>query len=340
MRADIRALHDLVLADWDADDAKNIEQAFKDTPVPPKNREERILEIEIVEVLTYRDDCAVVICRLKSPAEEERYGGILMVKINGQWKGNLQELHKDGLPSLEAARDYVERNKASLDKSFAALKDKAAKVKVEPSKPSPLPWVLPDGRVITESSSGPAIKEEVKKLIAEKKYTLLSTLDSPVGEKQYVYRFDLADGSSTRNSFSMPLDGVSSWDDYQQKQGEQRQQRHDRINQAVAAGRFRLLNVEVMQIHLCRDVPSDKKFKVQRIERPDGSEIAFPRADFGSLPPFVTSWQEHLQAIRAGTRTLLALETVNSYTYEMTADDGTKLVFQYGGNEPLKTPEK
>jgi hypothetical protein len=48
-----------------------------------------------------------------------------------------------------------------------------------------------------------------------------------------------------------------------------------------------------------------------------------------------TSWQEHLDAIREGKRELLELETVNSYTYEMTADDGTKVIFQYGGGNPL-----
>ena len=93
-----------------------------------------------------------------------------------------------------------------------------------------------------------------------------------------------------------------------------------------------------MQIHICRDVASGKKFKVQRIQLADHTEIAFPRADYGAIPPSVkqTSWQEHLQAIRDGKRQLLKLETVNSYTYEMTADDGTKEIFNYGGNEPLE----
>ncbi len=103
-----------------------------------------------------------------------------------------------------------------------------------------------------------------------------------------------------------------------------------------------MLNLEVMQVRRCRDAQSDTKFKVQRIQRPDGNEIAFPRPDCGPIPPAVKqmSWQEHLRAIREGRQTLLELETVTSYTYEMTADDGTKLTFQYGGGEPLKMPEK
>lgn len=102
------------------------------------------------------------------------------------------------------------------------------------------------------------------------------------------------------------------------------------------------MNLEVMQVHLCRDTLSDKKFKVQRIRHRDGSEIAFPRSDYGAVPPSLeeTSWQEHQQAIRDGRRALLELETVNSYTYEMTSNDGTKVVFQYGGNAPLKLPSE
>ena len=64
-----------------------------------------------------------------------------------------------------------------------------------------------------------------------------------------------------------------------------------------------------MQVHLCRDVASGAEFKVQRIQRPDGTEISFPRVDFGPIPSSVhqTSWKEHLQAIRDGNRQLLKL---------------------------------
>jgi hypothetical protein len=97
-----------------------------------------------------------------------------------------------------------------------------------------------------------------------------------------------------------------------------------------------------MQVHLCRDVATSQKFKVQRISLGGGKEIAFPRTDYSGIPTGVkeTTWQEHLQAIREGKRELLDLETTNSYTYEMISDDGTKLLFNYGGNEPLKKPEK
>ena len=116
----------------------------------------------------------------------------------------------------------------------------------------------------------------------------------------------------------MSLDNVSSWEDYQQKADEQRRQRHEKINQAIKAGKFRLINLEVMQVHLCRDVETDQKFKVQRIPLGGGKETAFPRADYSTISPGVkqTTWQDHLQAIREGKRDLLDLETTTNYTYE------------------------
>jgi len=194
----------------------------------------------------------------------------------------------------------------------------------------------------TEGTYGTPINTEIHKLITEKKYKFIKDFEGPNGEKQYVYRFNFSDGGSTATNFLMSLDNVSSWDDYQRKAAEQRQQRHEKIDQAIAAGRFRLINLEVMQIHLCRDVASGQKFKVQRIPLGGGKETAFLRADYSAIPQGLkqTSWQEHLQAIREGKRELLALETTNNYTYEMISDDGTKVIFNYGGKEPLKKPEE
>jgi hypothetical protein len=195
------------------------------------------------------------------------------------------------------------------------------------------------GSTIVGSSKGQL--DEIKKLIAEKKYKFLSTFESPDGQTQYVYSFSFSDGGHTAMNFSVPLEKVTSWDDYEQKQEEQQERRQEKIKQAVAAGRFRLINLEAMQSHLCRDVESNQKFKIQRIARPDGRDIAFLRPDYGPIPPSVkqSSWQEHLQAIRDGKRELLEIETVNNYTYELVSDDGTKIIFNYGGGDPLKKPE-
>ena len=117
----------------------------------------------------------------------------------------------------------------------------------------------------TTGSSGPANDEETEKLIKEKKYEFVKTFDSGGNGKQYVYRFTYPDGRRVNRNFSMPLDKVSSWADYEKKQELQREQRDERISQALTSGRFRLLNLEVMQCHICRDVASGKTFEVQRI---------------------------------------------------------------------------
>jgi hypothetical protein len=59
--------------------------------------------------------------------------------------------------------------------------------------------------------------EELDKLIQEKKYEFVNTFDSRSGEKQYVYRLTYPDGRQVARNFSMSLDNVSSWADYQKK---------------------------------------------------------------------------------------------------------------------------
>jgi hypothetical protein len=232
--------------------------------------------------------------------------------------------------SAPAADDKTNKKSADAGKGF--------------DESSPKPWTMVNGTTMWESSSssGPPIKDEIKKLIAEKKYKFLSTFKDIAGNEQYVYSLKFDNGKSLGMNFSVRLEDVSSWDDYQKKQEEQRQLRHDQINQAIAAGKFRLINLEAMQVQLCRDSESKQEFKIQRIPIKDGVEIALPRADYGKISASVkeTSWKEHLDLIQQGKRELLELETVNNYTYEMTADDGTKFNFNYGGNGPLEMPEK
>jgi beta-lactamase regulating signal transducer with metallopeptidase domain/protein involved in polysaccharide export with SLBB domain len=244
--------------------------------------------------------------------------------------------------SPQAAAQVAKKADEAAVKEPTKGADASPAAKADEPKNKPKPWTLPNGTTMWESSStwggSPIDDKELNKLIKEKKYEFVKTFDSNNGEKEYVYRFTFSDGRKVNTNFSMPLEKVSSWDDYRQKQEQQRERRHERINQAIRAGRVRLLNLEVMESQVCRDYESGKKFKVQRIRLADRSEIALPRADYGAIPPSVkqTSWQEHLDAIRHGKRELVELETINNYTYEMTADDGTKEIFNYGGGKPLE----
>ena len=356
-RKDIRAANELMLCPFEKDIAEEIEHGLKRDPLAPTNLDQTMAGIEIVEVWTYRDDLACVICKPASPTADRPYAMSLLLKVDGKWKGNMptnledtSSTPEETFATVPAAGQYFDKNADILRKSLVEMNGKKIGSSGKPvqarkttpranagtDKFDPRRWMLPDGVTMYESSSGPEIKDELKQLIAAKKYTHVSNFIAPSGEWQRVYRFVLSDGSSTAMSFSMLLDDVTSWDDYQRKRDRQRQRRRDQINQAIAAGRFRLLNIEVMLVHVCRDVQSDKKFKVQRIQRRDGSEIALPRADYGPIPPSVkeASWLEHLGAIRQGTRTLLESETVTSYTYNMTADDGTWITSIFSGPLP------
>ena len=59
--------------------------------------------------------------------------------------------------------------------------------------------------------------ENMKRLIAEGKYRLLKTDKLDSGRMIYVYEFTLDDGDKLAWGCSFPLEGVKSWEDYQQK---------------------------------------------------------------------------------------------------------------------------
>jgi hypothetical protein len=191
--------------------------------------------------------------------------------------------------------------------------------------------------------------EEMKQLLAQKKYDFTKTSEI-MGRKGYVYKFTFADGSYTNMSFSMPLDNVVSWEDYQQKQQQEEKQRQKQINKALAAGQFRLIDSDVILIHICREVATNQKYRIQRIALPDRKEKALYR-EIALYLPFdggaqektatmpQTSWQDHLDAVRDGKWELLSEETIPSYQYEVVLDDGSKTIFKYGGGKPLEKPE-
>ena len=191
--------------------------------------------------------------------------------------------------------------------------------------------------------------EEMKQLLAQKKYDFIKTYEI-MGQKQYLYKFTFADGSHSGMPFSMPLDSVVSWEDYQKKEGQKQNQRQEQINQALAAGRFRLIDTDVTLIHICREVATNQKYRIQRISLPDPKEKSLHR-EIALYRPFdvgaeqkattmpQTSWQDHLDAVRDGKWELLGEETMPSYQYEVVLDDGSKTIFNYGGGKPLQKPE-
>ena len=151
--------------------------------------------------------------------------------------------------------------------------------------------------------------EEIKQLIAQKKYEFVRNFDYD-GRKEYVYKFRFSDGSHDRMNFSMPLDKVASWDDYQQKVAQEEKWCTEQIGKAIAAGRFRLIDTDVTLEHVCQEVATNHKYKIHRIAIPDSKDRArysniamyFPfdsKAQEGTSQRPQTSWQEYLDAVTA-----------------------------------------
>jgi hypothetical protein len=191
--------------------------------------------------------------------------------------------------------------------------------------------------------------EEMKQLIAQRKYELIRNLEYD-GRKEYIYKFRFSDGSSDSMNFSMPLDKVTSWDDYQQKAAQEEKRSKERIGKALAAGRFRLIDMDVTMEHVCREVATNRKYKIHRISIPDPADrtrysniAVYFRCDSKTStetsPKPQTSWQEYLDAVREGKWELISADTMPTYKYEVVLDDASKTIFRYGGEKPLKKPE-
>jgi hypothetical protein len=175
--------------------------------------------------------------------------------------------------------------------------------------------------------------EEVKKLIAEKKYVFVAE-EVFRGTTRYNYEFQLEDGSKTRESFGMRLENVSSYEDYVRQ--------HDaRVKKAIETGYFRLVNAEPQMVHICRDSGGDEKYKVFYIREPDGKEFGYevllPEKPIDCKPKYTVDhseripWQEHLDAVKAGRREIVDFSVFHRCVYELTMEDGSKILWSYNG---------
>jgi len=199
------------------------------------------------------------------------------------------------------------------------------------------------------SSTGPFTREqwaELDKLIAGKKYKLVSKAETCLGT-EYKYRFTFSDGTTKDWPYFLPLDDVKSLADYKEKSARYQAKRREAMDKALVKGDYRLINVELILEHLCVDVRSGKEIRVLQIRMPDGSEIASarfaepvtaPRRFPSEETQYETTWQEHLDLIKAGKRKLIDARVIKDYWYEMTLDDGSKTILGIGGQTPLGKP--
>jgi hypothetical protein len=184
---------------------------------------------------------------------------------------------------------------------------------------------------------------EIDKLIGRQKYTLVGKRDTPMGLERR-YRFVLSDGNAVERTFYLPLEQAKSFSDYGRKSQEYEKKRQEAMQAALVKGRYRLVNVELILSHVCVDEATGKKISVERIEMPDGEQLAEAReipsqerspGEEWEETHYEMSWQEHLDAIKAGRRRLLDAEAIKNFWYEMTLEDGSRTILGIGGQEPL-----
>ncbi len=94
-------------------------------------------------------------------------------------------------------------------------------------------------------------------------------------------------------------------------------------------------HTETRYSFICQDAGATEKYRVSFIPDPKGKH----RASITALEPKVeeqaittldtTSWQDHLQAVREGSRKVLTKETKRTYYYEMFLEDGSETLFPY-----------
>ena len=118
------------------------------------------------------------------------------------------------------------------------------------------PWTLPNGKTISgdgalaegftcdpsevEKAIATAKRHhaEMKELIAQRRgYRLFKVYgEEKYGGRLYKYLFTYSDGRRGFKEFSIPLENVSSWDDFLQQRQAGEDDRHQKINRAIVRG--------------------------------------------------------------------------------------------------------
>ena len=123
-RIDMTANIDLTWEKVDAETAKNKDEEMKNNQALPKNYSQRILDSEIIEVLSYYDDLALVVYQtsLQVPGRKV-YSRVPVGRINGMWKiVDYQTFGGGSSPSVQAAEESFENKKDDLCGKFVELK--------------------------------------------------------------------------------------------------------------------------------------------------------------------------------------------------------------------------
>ena len=122
-RGDDDAVLELSWVKWGPRDIQRTKQSRKDYPKETAIFNDALLNAEVLEVFTYRQDMATVVSKLKFPEgirHEPPYTNRCFGRINGEWKN----LGENRLPSIEAARESVDRKKDIVWQDYVNVRDK------------------------------------------------------------------------------------------------------------------------------------------------------------------------------------------------------------------------
>ena len=175
-RKDIPATVELSWVKIDAPSAKNMEQALASNAASYKDLGQQILNAQISQVLTFHDDCAVVICK-STTSGKYCYSGQPFGKINGMWK-SLQVV-------VPLFPHMVSRNDTTVANQFEKKKDELWQKFVE------IRNAVKSGKALVEKSKGlfpapsAAVKEKYEQAMRQS-WQLSIALDMPELEPQVV----------------------------------------------------------------------------------------------------------------------------------------------------------
>ncbi len=189
-RNDIQAVLDL---SWvklcDAQTAKEKEKSWKNAPNAPKNLDRQMLEVEMIEALTYHEDCAAVIFKsgeamFGSGRDKGPYGAEVVGRINGMWKILDCEVPPSSNP--QAVAENFEKKKDDIWRRFVEVKDDLKNGRTPTSRLPGVGTTGPDGKPVASKPSLSATEKENIKRWQRETWQMGVDLDKPDMEPQAV----------------------------------------------------------------------------------------------------------------------------------------------------------
>ncbi len=182
--------------------------------------------------------------------------------------------------------------------------------------------------------------DEIGQAILDGKYKLMQEHDLPNSPTLYGYYIELPN-DSTGTAFVVPLEKFESWEQFRALEDEVRRKHSQMCDEAIDAGRYRLVDADVFLSHVCREAETGEEIVCQRVLstikdiEPKAIITSWPRNMDVEREMIETTWQDHLDAIVDGSRELINTALINSYVYELILSDGRVVRWSTGGgNKP------